>query len=122
MFHQGDMHFGNTEGLDYLKGKNIDVIGTPHQPDWIYKLFAYTIGLNFDLEAKTKPKQVVTHNDYRFHFTTFDDEKLRQIQFWMIESDLEQAVGRARLLRYNCVVNVYANFPLRQANLINTEY
>jgi hypothetical protein len=37
----------------------------------------------------------------------------------MIESDLEQAVGRARLSRCNCTVNVFSNFPLRQAVMMN---
>ena len=33
----------------------------------------------------------------------------------MIESELEQAVGRARLLRNGNTVNLFSNFPLRQA-------
>ena len=34
---------------------------------------------------------------------------------WMISSQLEQAVGRARLLREDCTVIVYAGFPVEQA-------
>lgn len=37
------------------------------------------------------------------------------IQLWMLESLLEQAVGRARLLRYNGTVKVFARFPIDQA-------
>ncbi|MHB8063021.1 MAG: DEAD/DEAH box helicase family protein [Ruminiclostridium sp.] len=117
-----DLHFGNTEGCDYLKGENIDVIGTPHQPEWIYKLFAYTFRLNIDTDAKLKPHMTVDHNGWRFRFTTFENIILRNIQFWMIESELEQAVGRARLLRYNCTVNLFSNFPLSQAVLKEAEY
>jgi hypothetical protein len=40
----------------------------------------------------------------------------------MIESDLEQAVGRARLLRYDCTVNLFSNFPLRQAVMRESDY
>jgi hypothetical protein len=118
----GDLYFGNTAGCDELKGKNISVIGTPHQLEWIYKLFAYSIKLDFDEDATVKPNNIVTHNGYKFRFTTYDDEVLRAVQFYMIESELEQAVGRARLLRYDCTVNLFSNFPLCQANLKESEY
>ena len=116
--YQGDLHFGNSAGCDYLKGKNLDVIGTPHIPDWIYKLFAYSIGCEFDTEAKIKPGITVEHNGWKFRFTSFDDKVLRAIQFYILESQLEQAVGRARLLRCQCKVNLFSNFPLNQANMI----
>ena len=69
-----------------------------------------------------KPNTVVVNKGYKFRFTTYDDERLRAIQFWMIESELEQAVGRARLLRKNCIVNLYSNFPISQSNLKKSEY
>lgn len=115
-----DMYFGNCVGCDVLKGQDIDVIGTPHQPDWIYKLFAFTLG--FDVADDLNPCSIVTHNGYRFRFATFDDEVLRTIQFYIIETDLEQAVGRARLLRCDATVNLFSNFPLRQAVLMEVEY
>ena len=118
----GDLHFGNTAGCDHLKGKNIDVIGTPHQLEWIYRLFAYSIGRDFDIDARIKPSTTVDHNGYRFRFSTFDDKVLRDIQFYMIESELEQAVGRARLLREKCTVNLFSNFPLSQAVMKKSEY
>lgn len=65
---------------------------------------------------------IVTYNGYRFRFTTFDDEILRTIQFYIIETDLEQAVGRARLLRCDATVKLFSNFPLRQAILMESEY
>jgi hypothetical protein len=121
-YDKGPLHFGNTDGRDIYKGENIDVIGTPHQPEWMYKLFAYTMGLNFDMDAKLIPNMMVEHNGYRFQFTTYEDQVLRNIQFWMIESELEQAVGRARLLREPCSVNLFSNFPLRQAKMIEMDY
>ena len=42
-----DMYYGNCVGCDVLKGQDIDVIGTPHQPDWIYKLFAFMLGFEY---------------------------------------------------------------------------
>lgn len=121
-FGLGNIYFGKTTGIDSLKGKNIDVIGTPHQPEWIYKLFAYTIGLYFDENVKMH-YQTVRHKDYKFWFMTFsnDNESLRNIQFWIIESELEQAVGRARLLRNNCTVNLFSSFPLKQAIIKETD-
>ena len=115
-----DMYYGNCVGCDVLKGQDIDVIGTPHQPDWIYKLFAFMLG--FDTDADLNPCAIVTYNGYRFRFTTFDDEILRTIQFYIIETDLEQAVGRARLLRCDATVKLFSNFPLRQAILMESEY
>ena len=81
------------------------------------------MGFNFDKNAKLK-YQVVRYNEFMFWFMTFDNdhESLRNIQFWMIESELEQAVGRARLLLENCTVNVFSNFPLMQAHLKKSEY
>lgn len=111
-----EMHFGNCMGSNILTGKDIDIIGTPHQTEWIYKLFAFSLGCN-NIDDEIRPHTLVTHNGFRFRFTTYNNEILRNIQFYMIESDLEQAVGRARLLRHNCTVNLFSNFPLRQATL-----
>jgi len=122
-YQKNDLYFGNLDGSNVLKGKNILVIGTPHQPDWVYKFFAYSIGLDFYLNEEFKYKGVtVRHNGYEFRFPTYEDEVLRTIQIWMIESDLEQAVGRARLLREDCKVRLYSNFPLGQAILDDVDY
>lgn len=119
----GDMYFGNAIGCDYLKGKDIDVVGTPYQVDFLYKLFPFSLGLDVDEDAVMKTCKVI-HNGYIFRFTTYDeaDDVLRKFHLWMIESELEQAVGRARLLRCNCTVNLYSNFPLRQAVMKESEY
>ena len=113
----GTLHFGNTEGSNSLEGKNILVIGTPYHPDFLYKQVAFTMGIDFDEEEKMESCYVI-HNGYRFRFTTFKDEELRKIHFWMIESELEQAVGRARLLRNSCEVHLFSNFILSQAEIV----
>ena len=121
-YRRNDMYFGNAVGCDHLKGKNIDVVGTPYRVDFLYKLLPFSIGLNVQADAKMK-SCLVTHNGYRFCFTTYGDEHdvLRKFHFWMIESELEQTVGRARLLREDCRVNLFSNFPLRQANLMKSD-
>ena len=42
---------------------------------------------------------------------------MRELQLWFIESELEQCVGRARLLRHSATVHLYSNFPVRQTIL-----
>ena len=114
----GMLHFGNTEGSNALEGEDILVVGTPYHAEFIYKLAAWSMGLEFDEDEKMTPQEVM-HNGYRFRFTTFKDEGLRAIHLWMIESELEQAVGRARLLRNKCIAYVFSNFPLNQAKMIH---
>jgi hypothetical protein len=46
-------------------------------------------------------------------FKCYDHPELREIQLGLIESDLTQAIGRARTLRTDATVEVYSNFPLR---------
>lgn len=119
----GDMYFGNAIGCDHLKGQDIDVVGTPYQVDFLYKLFPFSLGLDVDEDAVMKTCKVI-HNGYIFRFTTYSEENdvLRKFHLWMIESELEQAVGRARLLRCDCTVNLYSNFPLKQAVMKESEY
>jgi hypothetical protein len=118
----GEFHFGNTEGCNLYEGKDILVVGTPHHAGFIYKLFAFSLGLSFDEGVEAERNLIVTHNGYRFPFTTYDNDELREIHFWMLESELEQAVGRARLLRRPCTVNLFSNFPLCQAVMKDDKY
>jgi hypothetical protein len=106
-----DMYFGNCSGYDNLKGKDIAVVGTPHRNNVLYHLIAAQInGSNTTNHSMNHQK--VEYNGFRFKFNCFDDPLLRNIQLSLIESDLIQAVGRARTLRTNATVQVYSNFPL----------
>ena len=113
----GFLHFGNTEGSNSLEGEDILVVGTPYHADFLYKLIAFTMGLEFDEDSEAT-QMPVEHNGYQFWFTTFKNSELQAVQFWMIESELEQAVGRARLLRNSCNVYLFSNFILSQALII----
>jgi hypothetical protein len=106
-------HFGSVEGLDILKGKNICIIGTPNVNDYVYKLYGMKAGIS-NLEVNMK-KLRVQHNGYEFSLYTYENSVMQTIQIWFIESLMEQAVGRARLLRYDCEVKVYSGFPVAQA-------
>lgn len=107
-------HFGNVEGLNLLSGKNLSVIGLPNKPDFVYLLYGMRAGLEFD-KAPNMYVHRVENGSYTFSLNTFKDKVLQKIQMWMLSSQLEQAVGRARLLRNNCTVSVYAGFPVEQA-------
>ena len=108
-------HFGGVEGLDTLKGKNLYIIGTPNVNDVVYQLYGMRIGISKS-EIKADMKKLrVQHNGYDFSLYTYENSVMQTIQMWFIESLLEQAVGRARLLRYDCDVEVYSGFPTAQA-------
>lgn len=113
----GNLHFGNTEGSNSLEGKDILVIGTPYHAEFLYKLAAFSMGIDFDEDEKMTLQDVI-YNGYAFKFTTFENEELRAVHFWMLESELEQAVGRARLLRNDCNVYLFSNFPLSQSKMV----
>jgi hypothetical protein len=108
-----EMYFGNCSGYDTLKGQDIVVVGTPHRNNVEYFLTAKVLGIEFKTTDTTMTFQQVTYNGFKFKFNCFDNEDLRMIQFALIESDLIQAIGRARTLRTDAKVEVYSNYPLR---------
>jgi len=108
-----DMYFGNCSGYDTLKGKDLAVVGTFHRNNIEYFLTAKALGIDFKTTDTTMSHQKIEYNGFRFKFNCFDNENLRRIQLSLIESDLIQAVGRARTLRTSAHVDLYSNFPLR---------
>ena len=111
-----NMYFGNCSGYDTLKGQDIAVVGTPHRNNIEYYLTAKVLGIDFKTTDTTMIYQKIEYNGFRFMFNCFINEDLRRIQLSLIESDLIQAVGRARTLRTDAKVVVYSNFPLRIAD------
>ena len=113
-----DMHFGNTVGMNILSGQDIGIIGTPYKTDDAYKLIACYMGANVNEKRDDKPRpRRVEYKGYSFYITTYSDEVLRGVQLYALESELEQCVGRARLLRNDCTVYVFSAFPCEQAEL-----
>ena len=99
-----------------MEGQDIAVIGLPNADEKVYKLYGMLMGVEPDKETWRYKK--IQYNGYEFYLNTFSNYRLRTIQLWMIESNLEQAVGRARLLRHDCTVTVFARFPIDQAEVI----
>lgn len=113
-----DMHFFNCSGSDIMNGKDLAVVGTPHGSVIQYFLLAKLMGIEFEIKDGMMNNRIVRHRGFEFTFYCFEDENLRDIQFYIIESNLVQAIGRARTLRKNCTVSIYSNFPL----YITTEF
>lgn len=113
-------HFGNVEGINSLKGKNLAVIGLPNVDDVVYCLYGMRMGT--DVGKANMYPQRITYKNKSFYLNTYKDEVLQMIQTWIISSQLEQAVGRARLLREDCTVMVFAGFPVEQAEYRDKEF
>lgn len=115
-FFDTKYHYGAIEGLNCLEGRNISVIGLPNISDIVYILYGMAAGMrtgNYNMRSMR-----IVYNGYDFRINTFESETLRKIHLWMLESHIEQAVGRARLLRYDCTAKVFARFPVSQAILL----
>jgi hypothetical protein len=108
-----EIYFGNCSGYDTLAGKNLVVVGTPHRNNVEYLLLAKVLGIDFKTSDTTMGYKEIEYNGFRFVFNCYDHPELREIQLGLIESDLIQAIGRARTLRTDATVEVYSNFPLR---------
>lgn len=113
----GELYLGAAQGSNALAGCDLAVIGTFHRPEYVYKLWAMEMGY-FDPDD-TLANRIVERNGYRFQFMTFENDLLREIQLYMIESESEQAVGRARLVSNNCTVDLYSNLPLKQCIVLD---
>lgn len=117
------LHFGNATGLNTYEGEDLAIIGTPFGTDTSYKLVACYLGADVNRPEDERPKvRRVEYNGYSFLLTTYADELLREVQMYSLESELEQCIGRARLLRKNCTVYVFSSFPCAQAEIHMENY
>ena len=105
------MHIENIEGTDKLKGQDIQIIGTPYQPPYFYRLWSSMLGVQYSQDADYS-ERLVEYNGFEFWITTFENKELQKIQFHFIESSLVQGVGRARLIREPASVTVFSKYPL----------
>jgi hypothetical protein len=116
-----EMYFGKTTGFDALKGQNIAVVGTPHVNPITIALYAKLLGMSEETTDFKAFQQTVEHNGFRFWFNTYENQNLRNLQFFFIESELRQAIGRARVNTELCNVLVYSNYPLPEACVTEEE-
>lgn len=116
---ESDIYIGKTEGVNKYKGKDLCVVGTPHSVPFIYRLIGKSLG--YDAYSNMNTYRVENEKAY-FSLMTFADQDMRELQMYFLESELEQAVGRARLLRFDCTVYLFSNYPLLQAEIIQDDY
>lgn len=60
--------------------------------------------------------------DNRILVMTYRNMQLCEIQIYVIHSELEQCIGKSRLLRENAIVYVFLDFPCEQAEIIQEDY
>ncbi|NMF57298.1 hypothetical protein [Pseudanabaena yagii] len=108
-----DMHFGKVSGYDELKGQDINVLGTFFINP--IAIFLYAKLLDMSIDSYEFENQIVIHNGFRFRFSTYNNQDLRSIHFYIAQTELRQAIGRSRVNTERCKVYVYSNFPLPEA-------
>ncbi len=112
-----ELNFGAVEGLNLLEGKDIVIVGLPYINDIVYKFFLYR--LYGEVITEERPKYRRIENDmYSFKITTYSNKNYQKIINYFLQSEIEQAVGRARLLRNDCTVHLFSGFPAEQAEMI----
>lgn len=115
-------NFFNVSGLNELDGKNIRILGLPNRNEMYYMNLAYMI---YGEKYNEKPKKGfhnINFNNCKVKFYTYDDETLRNIHIWAVSSELEQCVGRARLVKQenkDKVVILFAGLPVQQSIIVN---
>ena len=118
-----DGHFGATNGTNKFSGKNITVIGTYYLNEVCYKLFGLLLNANvFARDAVQFGPHRVYYNGFSFKLSTYNDHVLQNVMLYFMNSELEQAVGRARLLDNDVTVTVYSVFPMKQAHITYDDY
>src|SRR5690606_39026194 len=110
--------FGATEGFNNAAGKNIAVIGTPRLPEHAVKLLVHAVGVDVNgISFEFAPRTVRRHEfEVSLHCLS-SDQFVQQLEFALVERELVQAVGRARLLDNDGVVRLFSNFVLSRGDL-----
>ena len=118
-----NLHFGNAIGVNSLEGRSIGIVGTPFKAEEAYKLIACYLGADVNRKEDKRPRpRRVTYKKCSFLLTTYQEPLLREIQMYALESEMEQCVGRARMLRKECTVYVCSAFPCEQAEIHMEDY
>lgn len=116
-----EVYYWKCTGFDGLKGKHIAVIGTPYTRKVHYLLYAKALGIKLSPQDFRLEDLRVQYKGLEFKFKTFTRPELQLIQLHQIESEIIQAVGRARVLRYDCIVYLFAGLPYAHALVTDEE-
>jgi len=110
-----DIYIENCAGIDDMKGKDLIVIGKADIPKNSYLDMLHEIDVDDTQKKDTKP---IYDTGIEAFIYGFLDRDLWDLQAEQIREPIEQAVGRARTLWYDCNVYVFCDYPVRNA----TEY
>ena len=113
-------HFGAVEGLDKYKDQDLCVIGTPHTSSKVYEGYYFLLTGKNNISREWKVKRVKKYG-FEFDLNTYENETdifLTDIQLYFVYSELIQAIGRARALRFDVNVFVYSALPIPNSKLI----
>lgn len=117
-----DLHYGNAVGVNGLKGRDIAIIGTPYKNEKAYLLPCCYLYGEIVVNGKKMTNQRVDYHGKNFVLMSYAQEDLQRFLLYSLESDLEQCIGRARLLREECTVYVFSAFPCDQAIFRTGDY
>ena len=110
--------FGSVLGLNTLTGKNLGIVGTYRVPESSVRIYAHFAGLLSDGVQLKFDRRTVVRNGFRSSRNCCsDDEKLQELEFSLIEAEIVQAIGRARLLENDCEVHVWSDHLIRGCEL-----
>lgn len=112
--------FGALEGLDECGGRDIAIYGTPHLPPSAYHAYGHVLGMVSNDEKKHDYKhRLIERNGFEFYVGCISQNpELVELQLSLIEAELTQAVGRARLVNHANRVHLFSNFPLEGGKLV----
>lgn len=105
-----DIYIENCAGIDYMKGKDLIVIGKADIPKNAYLDMLHDEYISDKQMRVMRPIDNTGEDAYIWGFT---EPELWELQAEQIRFPLEQAVGRARALWYDCNVYVFCDFPVR---------
>ena len=94
------------------------LFGLPYINDIVYKFFLYALYGKIITEEKLR-YQRIENEEFSFKIMTYKDKDYQKIITYFLKSEIEQAVGRARLLRTDSTVFLYSGFPAEQAEIVN---
>lgn len=110
-------HFGAVMGLNEYKGKNIGIIGTPFPSVIKSQIYYFLIHGEMDIDDKSAYQEIII-DEFRVNMRLPLNEKLKEIQIWQMKSEIEQAVGRARLVENDCTVHIFGVMPITGAQVV----
>jgi hypothetical protein len=110
--------YGATEGVNLASGKDIGVIGTPRLPVHALKLMGHAVGIPVNQIPFEFAPRTVRRNEFEVSlWCQSDDEFFQALEFTLVERELAQAVGRARLPENDCEVHLFSNYVLSGGEL-----